>query len=137
MNTTISAAAGGLSAYLIVVLVDKVESVIYISNGLLAGLVGVTASCNAVTPFSSIVIGLIAGAIYVFSSKLMLKLGVDDPLDAFSIHGACGMWGVLSSGLFNMSGGLFTTGSTDIFLGSLLGILVIGLWSSFWAFIIF
>lgn len=107
MNTTLAAAAGGLTAYFLTVLIDKIESVIALANGLLAGLVGITAGCNAVTTWGSLIIGFIAGCIFIISSKSMRKLLVDDPLDAFSVHGACGFWGVIAVGIFHEMDGLW------------------------------
>jgi len=99
MNTTLSAAAGGLTVFIIVMLVDKVECVAYLSNGLLAGLVGITAGCDAANSWWSLIIGLVSGALYVISTKTLKYLKIDDPLDAFSVHGINGFWGVVASGL--------------------------------------
>lgn len=61
---------------------------------------------------------------------------MDDPLDAFSIHGICGIWGVLASGIFNKTEGLINN-QLKVFGGSLLGIVVIICWTTSWAFLIF
>jgi len=99
MNTTLSAAAGGLTVFVLIMLLDKIECVSSLSNGLLAGLVGITAGCDAANSWWSLLIGVISGILFVSSTKLMKYLKIDDPLDAFSVHGMCGFWGVIASGL--------------------------------------
>jgi len=99
MNTTLSAAAGGLTVFLLIMLLDKIECVSSLSNGLLAGLVGITAGCDAANSWWSLLIGVVSGILFVSSTKLMKYLKIDDPLDAFSVHGMCGFWGVIASGL--------------------------------------
>lgn len=99
MNTTLSAAAGGLTVFLLIMLLDKIECVSSLSNGLLAGLVGITAGCDAANSWWSLLIGVVSGILFVSSTKIMKYLKIDDPLDAFSVHGMCGFWGVIASGL--------------------------------------
>lgn len=99
MNTTLSAAAGGLTVFVLIMLLDKIECVSSLSNGLLAGLVGITAGCDAANSWWSLLIGVVSGILFVSSTKLMKYLKIDDPLDAFSVHGMCGFWGVIASGL--------------------------------------
>jgi len=109
MNTTLSAAAGGLTAFLLKMWVDHVESVASLSNGILAGLVGITAGCDAANEYWSIAIGVVSGFIYIFFSKWLESTSVDfgviamdktdDPLEAVTVHGACGLWGAVNSGL--------------------------------------
>lgn len=69
-------------------------------TGILAGLVSVSASCSVVEPYASAIIGAIGGAVYYASSTLIKRFQIDDPLDASPIHFFCGIWGVLSAGLF-------------------------------------
>lgn len=99
MNTTIAAATGGLTVFIFTMIVDHVECVSSLSNGVLAGLVSITAGCDASNPFWSMVIGIVGGLIFAGSIRLVKMLGIDDPLDAFSVHGACGFWGCIASGL--------------------------------------
>jgi len=68
-------------------------------------LVGITAGCDAATPLMSIGIGLVAGLVYYSTNVALLKLRVDDPLNAVSIHGTCGIWGVVASALVRMAAG--------------------------------
>ena len=69
-------------------------------NSILAGLVGITAGCASVSAPGSIVIGFLSAFVYHGASCLMRKLKIDDPLDAFAVHGACGFWGCIATGLF-------------------------------------
>lgn len=69
-------------------------------NSLLGGLVGITAGCAVVEPYAAIIIGIIAAFVYHGASCLMRRLKIDDPLDAFAVHGACGVLGVIVPGLF-------------------------------------
>jgi Amt family ammonium transporter len=101
-NTTLAACAGGLSAMAVAYLsVCKGKwDVSFTVNGFLAGLVGITCPCYWVSPFGSIVIGLVAGAIVVLGVELLESLRIDDPIGAVPVHGFCGIWGTLSLGLF-------------------------------------
>ncbi|KAJ1621532.1 ammonium transporter AmtB-like domain-containing protein [Pavlovales sp. CCMP2436] len=100
VNTTLSAAAGALTVILLAKVVSHVWDVAAVCNGVLAGLVGITASCVVVDPWAAIIIGVLSGFVYMAAVKLEAKLKIDDPLDSFPVHGACGMWGVLASGVF-------------------------------------
>lgn len=109
MNTTISAAAGGLTVFLVKMWVEHIESVAALANGLLAGLVGITAGCDAANSGWSLAIGVVSGLIYYASSRALPSMSsdlgfmkidrTDDPLDAVSVHGVCGFWGAVASGL--------------------------------------
>jgi Amt family ammonium transporter len=99
VTTTLSAATGGV----VVVILDKflgskTWDVGAVCNGILGGLVSITAGCSTVYPWASVLIGFIGGGVYFGSSKLVLNVcKVDDPLDAFAVHGACGFWGCLAT----------------------------------------
>jgi Amt family ammonium transporter len=69
-------------------------------NGLLAGLVAITAPCAFVNPFGAVIIGAVAGGLVVVSVFFWEKRGIDDPVGAISVHGVNGLWGVLSVGIF-------------------------------------
>jgi len=69
-------------------------------NGILGGLVSITAGCSVISAPVSIVCGIIGAMVMHGASCLLHKLKIDDPLDAFAVHGACGFWGVLAVGLF-------------------------------------
>jgi Amt family ammonium transporter len=69
-------------------------------NGVLAALVAITASCAYVDTWAAIVIGAVAGIVTFFTAQWFEKMGLDDPIYAFSVHGIAGIWGTLSNGLF-------------------------------------
>lgn len=78
-----------------------VWDIILASNGTLGGLVGITSATAIVSPWGAILIGMIAGCVYLFGSYVVLNIfKVDDPLDAVAVHGFCGMWGLLAAGIF-------------------------------------
>jgi Amt family ammonium transporter len=100
VKTLLAAAAGAIISMIVVWLVDGKPDVSMTANGLLAGLVAITAPVGAVTTPIAILIGAIGGAIVVGSVKFFDKVKVDDPVGAISVHGVVGMWGTLSIGLF-------------------------------------
>ncbi len=100
VNTMLAAAAGGLFTAITITLKTGKPDLAMIGNGVLAGLVAITAPCGAVTPVWSVVIGGIAGILVVFSVFFFDKVKIDDPVGAVSVHGMCGLWGLLSVGLF-------------------------------------
>lgn len=100
LNTNLAASAGAVTALLISWMIEGRADVPTMLNGALAGLVAITASCAYVTPGSAILIGLIAGLLVYYSIKFFDKIKVDDPIFALSVHGAAGVWGTLSTGLF-------------------------------------
>eukprot|EP01083_Nonionella_stella_P211392 764372_1 len=101
VNTTLSAAMGGISVALIERFTSKIWMIPAVCNGVLAGLVSVTGPCAVIKPWAAICIGLLGGILYWLSSNLLSRIiKIDDPLDAFSVHGMCGFWGVISVGIF-------------------------------------
>merc|ERR1719379_2325254 len=105
MNTTLSAATGGMTVFLLIFAITKKYDCAALCNGILAGLVSVTAPCSNVESGSAVLIGLLGGFIFVGSAALVKKLKIDDPVDAFSVHGACGIWGCLAAALFDFGAG--------------------------------
>ncbi len=100
MNTFLAAAAGSLGAMFTSWSIFKKPDMTFAGNGVLAGLVGITAPCDSVTPFASIIIGAIAGILVVVSVLFIdTVLKVDDPVGAVSVHGVCGIWGILATGI--------------------------------------
>ena len=101
VTTTLSAATGGLTVVALDKLLgSKTWDVGAVCNGILGGLVSITAGCSTVYPWAAVLIGFLGGLVYFGASNLVLKvLKVDDPLDAFAVHGACGFWGCLATAL--------------------------------------
>ncbi|KAL9139618.1 NH4 transporter [Amphidinium carterae] len=101
-NTTLAPCVGGLVVFMLrrFLVAPKALDVPGFCNGLLAGLVGITAGCGTVKCWEAIIIGGVAGFVYQGWSMLMQKLKIDDVVDAVAVHGACGVWGVVALGLF-------------------------------------
>ena len=110
-NTTLAACAGGLSAMLYAYHYSKKWDIAFTVNGLLAGLVAITCPCYWVSPAGSIAIGTVAGLVICWAVDALEFCRIDDPVGAFPVHGACGIWGTLSLGLF-ASGQFGATGPT-------------------------
>ena len=101
VTTALAACAGALAAMVTTQLVMKSLDAPMALNGILAGLVGVTAGADVVSPLSAVIIGAIAGVIVVYSILMFDKLKIDDPVGAISVHGVCGIWGTLAVGIFS------------------------------------
>ncbi|MFK7832058.1 MAG: ammonium transporter [Winogradskyella sp.] len=100
VTTCLAAAAGGVVAALVSTLRYKNLDLTMFLNGILGGLVGITAGADQMSPTDAILIGAIAGAIIVFAVALIDKLKLDDPVGAIAVHLACGIWGTLAVGIF-------------------------------------
>ena len=101
VTTTLAAAAGILGSMLASFIVSKKPDLSMVLNGSLAGLVGITAGANIISPFNSIIIGFIAGILVFVSILFFDKLKIDDPVGAISVHLVCGIWGTLAVGIFS------------------------------------
>jgi Amt family ammonium transporter len=100
-NTMLASAAGAFAAMLYMWSTTGKPDPSMMANGMLAGLVAITAPCAFVTSVSAVIIGAIAGILVIFSVFFVERtLKIDDPVGAISVHGVCGAWGVLSLGLF-------------------------------------
>jgi Amt family ammonium transporter len=105
VTTTLSAATGAVSAMFtdtLIGFISEGEAEYDLSmcmNGCLSGLVGITAGCSVVEPWAAVLIGAIAGIVYVFSSKLLVLLKIDDAVDAIPVHFFNGIWGCIATGL--------------------------------------
>jgi ammonium transporter, Amt family len=145
VTTTAAGAMGALVAMATVWIRSGKPDVGMTGNGLLAGLVGITAGCAAVTPQAALIIGAVAGVLVVFAVDFVERvLKVDDPVGAVSVHGICGIWGVLAVGLFarqDVEGfwkqGLLYGGGTDQLVSQVIGIVAITAWVSATACILF
>src|SRR5213075_2779293 len=101
VNTMLASAAGAFASMVYMWVVYKKPDPSFMCNGMLAGLVAITAPCAFVAPWAAVLIGLIAGVLVIWSCLFWEKIvKVDDPVGAISVHGVNGAWGVLSLGLF-------------------------------------
>ncbi len=108
VTTTLGAAGGAIGGTLLSQIRSGKPDLTMTINGILAGLVGVTAGCDGISMPAAWVIGFIGGAIVVYAISFVDAIGIDDPVGAFSVHGFGGIWGTLAVGLFNTEKGLFT-----------------------------
>ena len=138
LTTNLAACAGGFFALAMSWMKYGKPSLSLTLNGVLAGLVGITAGCDAVAPSGAVLIGAICGVVMIFAVDFIDKvLKIDDPVGASSVHGVCGFLGTVLTGLFSTSEGLFY-GHGAVFLGAqLFGAVVVGVWAAGMGFIIF
>ena len=106
-------------------------------NGVLAGLVAITAGCNVVSPNSALLIGFIAGTIVDMAVVIVDKMKIDDPVGAIAVHGVNGFFGTIAVGLFSEKNGLFITGETAQLFTQFIGVFVISIFSFGSTFLIF
>ncbi|MDR3292479.1 MAG: ammonium transporter [Clostridiales bacterium] len=129
VNTTIAPAVACVATMAFTWIKNKKPDVSMTLNGALAGLVAITAGCSDVDALGATVIGLIAGIVVVVAVEVIdLKLHIDDPVGAVSVHGVCGILGTLMVGLFSTSTGLFYGGGLRQFGVQLLGVIAIAAW---------
>ncbi len=107
VTTTLAAAAGVIGAMITSWYVSKKPDLSMILNGSLAGLVGITAGADVISPMNSVLVGFIAGIIVVLSVIQLDKLKIDDPVGAISVHLVCGIWGTLAVGIFSAAHSLY------------------------------
>ena len=107
VTTTLAAAAGIIGAMITSWYVSKKPDLSMILNGSLAGLVGITAGADVISPMNSVLVGFIAGIIVVLSVIQLDKLKIDDPVGAISVHLVCGIWGTLAVGIFSAAHSLY------------------------------
>ena len=136
VTTTLSAAAGSITAMYTSMISGK-PNVGMTLNGALAGLVGITAGCANVNNLGAVLIGLVSGALVVYSINFLEKKGFDDAVGAVSVHGICGIWGVLAVAIFDTSDGLFYGGGGTLFGPQIIGILAIGAWAYATSYLVF
>lgn len=116
VTTCLAAAAGGIIAAFVSMLKFKNLDLTMFLNGILGGLVGITAGADQMSPTDAIIIGAIAGAIIVFAVSLIDRLKLDDPVGAIAVHLVCGIWGTLAVGIFG------ALASVQQFLSQLIGV---------------
>ncbi|MEX2403355.1 MAG: ammonium transporter [Balneolales bacterium] len=116
VTTALAASAGALGSMVVTNILMKHNDAPMALNGILAGLVGITAGADVVSPVSSVVIGLLAGGLVVVAINALDKVKIDDPVGAISVHGICGIWGTLAVGIFSAEASFMVQliGSTSI-----------------------
>ncbi|MGB2925268.1 MAG: ammonium transporter [Limnothrix sp.] len=148
ITTNMSAAAGALAATIMSWLQFGKPDLSMIINGILAGLVSITAGCAFVSVPAAIVIGAIAGVVVVYAVLAFEQFKIDDPVGALSVHLVCGIWGTLAVGLFSVGGdiypwyaegagpvaGLLLGGGLQQLLIQLLGVIAVGIFTVLFSF---
>ena len=138
LTTNLAACAGGFFALVASWMKYGKPSLSLTLNGVLAGLVGITAGCDLVSPFGSVLIGAICGVVMIFAVDFIDHvLKIDDPVGASSVHGVCGCLGTILTGLFATEEGLFYGGGSSFLLAQLFGAAVVGVWAAGMGFIVF
>lgn len=117
MNTILAPAAGGLLTFWTRKHITGENKHVRmdfqaLTNGILAGLVAVTASCASIQPWAAVLTGMIGSVTYSTACLVMNKLQIDDPLEAFQVHGACGVIGCITLAFFNLETGIIYGGKT-------------------------
>ncbi len=147
VTTLLSAAAGALGATFAITMYTKKPDVGMAGNGILAGLVSITAGTGTITPVGAVITGFLGGLLVVGSVIFIDRRGIDDPVGAISVHGVCGVWGTLAVGLFAVNGdafvdaafpledgteytasGLFYGGGVNQLIVQLIGVLIVAAW---------
>ena len=136
-NTFLASAAGGISTICYTFLRYKKVDITMVINGVLAGLVAITAGCNVVSANSALIIGLVAGTLVDMAVVIIDNLKIDDPVGAIAVHGINGFFGTIAVGLFSEKNGLFVTGETSQLLIQFIGVAVISVFSFVLTYTIF
>jgi Amt family ammonium transporter len=136
VTTTLAAAAGAIGATIVSTLTSGKPDLTMIINGILAGLVSITAGCGDMTLAGAWFAGLVGGIIVVFSVAALDAAEIDDPVGAFSVHGVCGVWGTVVIGLWGTAVqgdgagmGLFNGGGISLLLIQALGAAAYAIWT--------
>jgi len=136
VTTTLAAAAGAIGATVVSTLTSGKPDLTMIINGILAGLVSITAGCGDMTLAGSWFAGLVGGIIVVFSVSALDAAEIDDPVGAFSVHGVCGIWGTIVIGLWGTAVqgdgaglGLFNGGGINLLFVQALGAAAYAIWT--------
>lgn len=138
LTTNLAAAAGAVTSMAVSWGRYNRPSLSIALNGALAGLVAITAGCDAVSPFGAVAIGTIAGFVLPFSVEFFDKIAkIDDPVGAISVHGVCGALGTVLLGLFSTSDGLFYGGGAKLLGVQFIGVLAVAAWALGMGFILF
>ncbi len=127
VTTALAASAGALSSIFTSIIFLRKPDLSMALNGILAGLVGITAGADSVHIWHAVVIGVVAGALVVFAILFFDKIKIDDPVGAISVHGVCGIWGTLAVGIF---------GEPNV-ITQLIGTITYAVWAFVFSMIVF
>ena len=136
VNTFLASASGGIATMIYTYFTYSKIDITMVINGVLAGLVSITAGCNVVDPTSAIIIGATAGVLVDLAVVFFDKIKVDDPVGAIAVHGVNGLFGTMAVGFFAIEGGLFYGGGISLLVTQILGVITIALFSFTVTFII-
>lgn len=128
VTTALAGGAGGATAGIFTRLSGGKWDVAMMANGILAGLVGITAGADAVSNLMALLVGIIGGLVVVLSVRLFDGLRIDDPVGAISVHGSVGIVGTLWVGLAATDGGLFFGGGAELLIAQVIGIVGVAAW---------
>lgn len=138
LTTNLAACTGGFFALIVSWIKYGKPSLSLTLNGILAGLVGVTAGCDLVSPMGAALIGAICGTVMIFAVEFIEhRLKIDDPVGASSVHGVCGSLGTILTGLFAVEGGTFYGGGFGFLGAQIFGVIIVGGWAALMGYIIF
>lgn len=138
LNTNLAACAGGVTALVISWAKYSKPSLSLTLNGILAGLVGITAGCDVVSPMGAVFIGFIAGVAMIYAVDFIdHTLHIDDPVGASAVHGVCGTLGTILVGLFATDGGLLYGGGWGLLGAQVFASIVVASWAAGMGFVIF
>ena len=121
VTTSLAAAAGAIGALITALIVVRSNDLTMVLNGILGGLVGITAGADVMGATDAIIIGLVAGALVVVAVVAFDRAKLDDPVGATSVHLVCGIWGTLAVGIFGANAGM------PQFLTQLIGVIAVGI----------
>ncbi len=138
LTTNLAAVAGGTATMFTTWIKYGKPSLSLTLNGVLAGLVGITAGCDLVSPLGAVIIGLVCGIVLVYSIEFIdCKLHVDDPVGASTVHGVCGILGTLMTGMLAIDSGLFYGHGWGFLGAQTFGVLCIDAWALVMGIVIF
>lgn len=138
LTTNLAACTEGFLALIVSWIKYGKPSLSLTLNGILAGLVGVTAGCDLISPMGAALIGAICGTVMIFAVEFIEhRLKIDDPVGASSVHGVCGSLGTILTGLFAVEGGTFYGGGFGFLGAQIFGVIIVGGWAALMGYIIF
>lgn len=135
-NTFLASAMGGIATMIYTALRYKKIDITMVINGILAGLVAITAGCNLVSHNSALMIGFIAGVLVDIAVYTVDSLKIDDPVGAIAVHAVNGTWGTIAVGLFAAEVGVFNSGSFSFFATQVLGVFFVSVFSFSFTYVV-